>query len=236
MFQQLVILDLAHNWNDSWVEKSNKAEAEETGSGKKWLGAILCSCVILFMGVIAMLIYMFVDFTGCTTNNAFISLTLIFCIGLTTAQMTGEEGSLLSSGCISAWDCFLCYTAVSMNPDFSCNPRIGESSPLSIAFGLTVSLISLCWTGWSYTAEDKLSLPTHNEDQQTASNYVSDEAAKEKKKVTRIITGEVAEMKIMNTVPPSLQVPSTLQQEDQVLVLLKAWMTQIPADCPTRGD
>ena len=192
MFQQIVILDLAHNWNDSWVEKSNAAEAEEIGSGKKWLGAILCSSAILFLGVTAMLIYMFVDFTGCTINNTFISLTLIFCVALTTAQMTGDEGSLLGSGCISAWACFLCYTAVSMNPDPSCNPRMGESSPLRIAFGLTVSLISLCWTGWSYTAEDKLSVPTTTTQQQqqsAASNYVSEEAANEKKKVTGIVTG-----------------------------------------------
>jgi len=188
MFQQIVILDLAHNWNDSWVEKSNKAEAEEAGSGKNWLVAILISCAILFLGAIGVLIFMFVEFTGCPTNNAFISLTLIFCIGLTAAQMTGEEGSLLGSGSISAWACFLCYTAVSMNPDGTCNPRMGETSPLQIAFGLTVSLISLCWTGWSYTAEDKLTVP-NNSEENAASNYVSEEDTKDKNKVTGIVTG-----------------------------------------------
>lgn len=189
IFQQIVLLDLAHNWNDSWVEKSNQAEAEEAGSGQKWLVAILISCAILFLGAIGVLIYMFVDFTGCPTNNAFISLTLIFCIGLTAAQMTGEEGSLLSSGCISAWACFLCYTAVSMNPDATCNPRSGETSPLGIAFGLTVSLISLCWTGWSYTAEDKLTVQKQDNEESAASNNVSEEDDKDKNKVTGIVTG-----------------------------------------------
>jgi len=190
IFEQLIIVDLSYNWNDSWVEKANKAEAEEAGSGQKWLAAILISCAILFSGALAVLIYMFVDFTGCPTNNAFVSLTLIFCIGLTAAQLTGEEGSLLSSASISAWACFLCYSAVSMNPDASCNPRKGEASPLSVAFGLTVSLISLCWTGWSYTAEDKLTTKKTDEENNNVVEEASGENVKKSNKVTGIVTGD----------------------------------------------
>lgn len=71
------------------------------------------------------------------------------------AQLTGNEGNLLSVSCISAWAVFLCYTAVIKNPDTTCNPKAGESSPISIAYGLILTLISLSWTGWSYTAKDK---------------------------------------------------------------------------------
>ena len=104
LFLLTIILVTVHR-----VEKSNRAEAEEAGSGQKWLNAILISCALLSIGATGAIIYMFVEFTGCSTNNAFISLTLIFCILLTTAQMTGDEGSLLSSACISAWAAFLCY-------------------------------------------------------------------------------------------------------------------------------
>jgi hypothetical protein len=191
-FQQLVILDLAHNWNDSWVEKSNRAEVEEAGSGKKWLMAIIVACAILFLGSVAVLVYMFVDFTGCASNNAFIAVTLILCILITTAQLSGEEGSLLSSACISAWATFLCYTAVSKNPDESCNPRIGEPTPLSIAFGLTVTAISLLWTGWSYTAEDKLGKKsdTSNNKDETPQPPIEEAKTEESSKpITGVVTG-----------------------------------------------
>lgn len=142
------------------------------GSGRKWLSAILLFCAIFFLGAVAALIYMFTEFTGCATNNAFISLTLIFCILLPMAQLTGNEGNLLSVSCISAWAVFLCYTAVIKNPDTTCNPKAGESSPISIAYGLILTLISLSWAGWSYTAEDKL---TDSHD--AAANATRDEAA-----------------------------------------------------------
>jgi serine incorporator 1/3 len=100
---------------------------------------------------------MLIEFTGCPTNNAFISLTIIFCLLLPVAQLTGSEGNLLSVACISAWAVFLCYTAVTKNPDADCNPRLGEPTPVSITFGLIITLISLGWAGWSYTAEDKFS-------------------------------------------------------------------------------
>jgi serine incorporator 1/3 len=177
--------------SDARVEKSNKAEAEEAGSGQKWLTAILISCAVLFVGATSVILYMFVEFTGCPTNNAFISLTLIFGILLTTAQMTGDEGSLLSSASISAWAAFLCYTAVSKNPDDNCNPRIGEPSPLSIAFGLFVTIISLCWTGWSYTAEDKLTYKTANDEEAATSSSPVEETKDEEGKPRRAVTGVV---------------------------------------------
>lgn len=188
MFQQVVILDLAHNWNDAWVEKSNAAENEQVGGGKKWLAAILVSCAILFLGSIGMLIYMFVEFTGCASNNAFVSLTLVFCVLVTAAQLVSEEGSLLSSGCISAWAVFLCYTAVSKNPDSTCNPVAGELSPLALVFGLLITFISLGWTGWSYTAEDVLSKKGDEDKPAEEAPSGNNDEEEGKRKVTGVVT------------------------------------------------
>lgn len=109
LVQQVIILDLAFNWNDSWVEKSNSAETEEMQ--QRWLGAILASCAILFVGSLVAIALMFVYFGGCLINQVFISLTLIFGIVLTGVQLSGEEGSLLSSACIMAYGTYLCLTA-----------------------------------------------------------------------------------------------------------------------------
>jgi len=39
VYQQIIFIDMAYNWNESWVEKANQADLEEADSGRKWLGA-----------------------------------------------------------------------------------------------------------------------------------------------------------------------------------------------------
>ena len=102
---------MAYNWNDSWVVKSDTAEAEEAGSGKKWLVAILVSCVILFTASIVGIVLLFVYFSGCPSNEAFISVTLVMSIIITAAQLIGGEASLLSSAVMTAYASYLCYIA-----------------------------------------------------------------------------------------------------------------------------
>ena len=56
----------AYNLNESWVEKSNKAEIEEgEKAARKWLGAILAACALLFAGSIVVIVLLFVYFSGC---------------------------------------------------------------------------------------------------------------------------------------------------------------------------
>ena len=111
LFQQIVFVDIAMNWNDSWVEKSNKAEEEETGSGQKWLYAILVSAAFLFLASFIAWVLLFVYFGSCPTNTAFITITVLLSICITLAQLSGGEGSLLSSATISTYATMLCYSA-----------------------------------------------------------------------------------------------------------------------------
>lgn len=150
--QQIVFLDMAFNWNDNWVDRSNKAEAEERGSGKKWLMAILVTCVFLFLGSLVAIGLMFHFFGGCTISNVFIAVTLILSVLVTVAQLTGEEGSLLASAITTAYATYLCFSSLSRNPNESCNPKLGEEDFTGIVLGIGVTMISLGWTGWSYTA------------------------------------------------------------------------------------
>jgi Serine incorporator (Serinc) len=111
IFQQIIFVDIAMNWNDSWVEKSNKAEEQESGSGKKWLYAILASAAALFVLSIIGWALLFVHFGNCPTNMTFIVVTVIMSILITLAQLSGEEGSLLASATITAYATMLCYSA-----------------------------------------------------------------------------------------------------------------------------
>lgn len=153
LFQQIIFVDLAHNWNDGWVERSNKAETEETGSGKKWLIAIIISVAFLFLISLVGWGLLFYFFGGCGTNAAFISLTIILSLLITAAQLTGNEGSLLASSLISAYATMLCYNAISKNPNAICNPQLKTNDVLSITIGIGLTIVSLGYVGWSATAD-----------------------------------------------------------------------------------
>lgn len=113
--QQIILVDLAHNWNESWVGKADAAEAEEAGSGKKWLMAILISAALGFVVSIVGWGLLIHFFAGCPTNTAFISVTIGLCVIMTAAQLSGVEGSLLSSSVISVYATSLCYSAGKSN-------------------------------------------------------------------------------------------------------------------------
>lgn len=79
-------------------------------------------------------------------------------VALTAVQLSGVDGSLLTSSVISLYVVYLGYLAVSKNPHEICNPQLArENNPYDTALGLALTSLSLAWTGWSWTAEDRLS-------------------------------------------------------------------------------
>lgn len=157
LIQQVILIDMAYNWNESWVEKSNECESREWGSGKPWLRAIVASSVMLYLGSITGVILLYKYFSGCGGNEAVIALTWIGIVIMTVVQLTGEEGSLLTTAVISAYSTYIAYATVSKNPNAVCNPTLGNDDVWGIAVGMFLTLISLSWTGWSFTAQERLS-------------------------------------------------------------------------------
>jgi len=157
-FQQIILIDMAYNWNESWVAKADEAEQDKDGGGRKWLGAILASCAILYVASIVGIgvMYAYYSGSGCSTNVAFITITLIMGIVCTGIQLSGEEASLLASAVIFSYATYLCFTSVSKNPIAECNPKLGDTDVLGIILGILFVLVSLSWTGWSFTAAHKL--------------------------------------------------------------------------------
>mmetsp|Transcript_17022 Transcript_17022/g.25179 ORF Transcript_17022/g.25179 Transcript_17022/m.25179 type:complete len:462 (-) Transcript_17022:70-1455(-) len=192
IIQQVIILDIAYNWNESWIEKSNQAESEELQ--KRWLGAILASCGLLFAVMLTGIGLLFGFYGGCATNIAFISITVVLSIALTALQLTGEEGSLLSSAVIVTYGTYLCFTAVAKNPDASCNPSIGDGDILSIVLGVSMTIVSLAWTGFSYTAEKRVDGTDDNDLQETlvTGETVEEANLEEQKQNDRKVQGIVA--------------------------------------------
>lgn len=112
IFNQLIILDMCFNLNESWVEKADRADVEEEiGAGKKWLIALLTLCVLLYIISFVWIGFMYAYFGGCTNNVTFISVTLVMGLICTGVQLTGEEASLFTSASIFTYATYLLYTA-----------------------------------------------------------------------------------------------------------------------------
>lgn len=157
VIQQVILIDMAYNWNESWVEKSNECESREWGSGKKWLRAIIFCSVFLYLFSLVGIILLYKHFTGCGSNETVITLTWIGILAITGVQLSGEEGSILTTAVISAYSTYIAYATVAKNPNAVCNPTLGNDDILGVAVGLIFTLISLSWTGWSFTAQERLS-------------------------------------------------------------------------------
>lgn len=157
VIQQVILIDMAYNWNEGWVERSNVCDSREWGSGKKWLQAIIASSVGLYLCSLIGVVLLYQHFSGCGSNDTVLALTWIGILAMTGTQLSGEEGSLLTTAVISAYSTYIAYATVSKNPNAMCNPTLGNDDILGVVFGLLLAVISLSWTGWSFTAQERLS-------------------------------------------------------------------------------
>jgi len=101
-------------------------------------------------------------------------------------QLTGDEGSVLTSAVMTTYSIYLCYSAVSNNPDSSCNPTIGQDSVLSVILGIGCIIASMVWTTYSYanSMTDMLSEGTG------AALIEEGRGSDERKEVTGVVTGD----------------------------------------------
>jgi hypothetical protein len=157
VIQQVILVDMAYNWNEAWVEKSNRCEAREWGSGKKWLQAIVASSVALYLFSFIGIFLLYKHFTGCTGNQIILAFTWVGILIMSGVQLSGEEGSLLTTAVLSAYSTYIAYATVSKNPSQVCNPTLGNEDIWGIGVGLVLTFLSLSWAGWSFTAQERLS-------------------------------------------------------------------------------
>jgi hypothetical protein len=158
VLQQVILIDVAYNWNDDWVEKSNEADRISYGAGSGWLKAIVGTCVFLYSAALIGIGLLYNSFGDCPENTWVITLTLLGILAITALQVAGQDGSLLTSSVMSLYAVYLCFSIVSKNPNSSCNPRLGHNDVWGIVIGLTLTFVSLAWTGWAWSAEQRLTV------------------------------------------------------------------------------
>jgi len=151
ILQQLIIMDFSLSWNESWNAKSASERGNLTEGLDRWQIAILVTGLSFFVCSIVGLGLMFHYFQGCTSNDVIISLALVTgVIGLLYQLFCTHVGSVLTSGTMALYYCYIAFASVTLQPDFSCNPTISESPQKVVtAIGLCITVLSLSWTCYS---------------------------------------------------------------------------------------
>ena len=158
VIQQIILIDIAYNWNEDWVGRAEQSDRFDYGSGSIWLKAIVATCVAFYIASFGGIYLLYQNFGACSENVWIISLTLVGILALTGIQLSGEEGSLLTSSVMSSYVVYLAYSMVSKNPRSVCNFQLGSNDFWGITVGLTFTAVSLAWIGLSWTAEDRLNV------------------------------------------------------------------------------
>ncbi|XP_068890694.1 serine incorporator 3 [Aphelocoma coerulescens] len=127
LIQLVLLVDFAHSWNESWVERM------EEGNSKCWYAALL-SCTSLFYALSLVFVVLFYVFytkpDDCTENKFFISFNMILCIAVSIVSILPKvqehqpRSGLLQSSVITLYTMYLTWAAMSNEPERNCNPSL----------------------------------------------------------------------------------------------------------------
>ncbi|XP_051528274.1 serine incorporator 1 isoform X1 [Myxocyprinus asiaticus] len=127
LIQLVLLIDFAHSWNESWVDKM---ENENT---KRWYIALLSvtglnyalsfTAVVLFYNI-------YTQPEGCVLNKFFISFNMLLCViasalsVLPKVQEHQPRSGLLQSSIMTLYTMYLTWSAMTNEPDRTCNPNL----------------------------------------------------------------------------------------------------------------
>uniref|UniRef100_A0A8C5EN75 Serine incorporator 1 n=1 Tax=Gouania willdenowi TaxID=441366 RepID=A0A8C5EN75_GOUWI len=127
LIQLVLLIDFAHSWNESWVEKM------EEGNSRCWYAALLSVTTINYLLSLVSLVLFYVYYThsdGCTENKVFISINLLLCLAasvvsvLPQIQESQPRSGLLQSSLVTLYTMYLTWSAMTNEPDRKCNPSL----------------------------------------------------------------------------------------------------------------
>ncbi|XP_071386284.1 serine incorporator 1 [Centroberyx affinis] len=127
LIQLVLLVDFAHSWNESWVDRM------ETGNGRGWYAALLVVTVFNYIMSFIAVVLFFVFYTkpeGCLINKFFISFNMLLCVGasvisvLPKVQESQPRSGLLQSSIITLYTMYLTWSAMTNEPDRTCNPSL----------------------------------------------------------------------------------------------------------------
>ncbi|KAI1205770.1 serine incorporator [Annulohypoxylon truncatum] len=147
----ILLVDLAHTWAEYCLE-----QIENTDS-RIWRGVLIGSTLSMYLGSLAMTIIQYVFFarSGCSMNQAAITINLIFWLAISfvsvnpTIQEYNSKAGLAQAAMVAFYCTYLTMSAVSMEPDDKqCNPliRAQGTRTTSVVIGAIVTMLTVAYT------------------------------------------------------------------------------------------
>ncbi|XP_014023485.1 serine incorporator 3 [Salmo salar] len=127
LIQLVLLVDFARSWNESWVDNM------ESGNSRGWYAALLAvtglNYIMSFIAVVLMYL-LYTQSTGCLLNKFFISFNMILCAVasvvsiLPRVQEFQPRSGLLQSSFMTMYTMYLTWSAMTNEPDRTCNPSL----------------------------------------------------------------------------------------------------------------
>ena len=158
LLQVLIIIDFAYNVHEWLVAKMEAIDEDLQRNGYE-IG--LCSnsyrnfyLFLSFLLIIISIVGLALQYKyfggACPLHNFFISETLVIGVIFILISMMNIVGrGLLPPSIIFAYNTYLCYGALTNNPDTNCNIFATKQSDASIYTGLVIMAFSVTWMGYS---------------------------------------------------------------------------------------
>ncbi|UYV74660.1 SERINC3 [Cordylochernes scorpioides] len=131
LIQLVLIIDFAHGWAESWVDKQEESES------KGWFCALLTATALQYAVSIAAVVLFYVYYTSggdCHIQKFFISLNLILCVIFSALSMHPwvqehqPRSGLLQSAVVTLYTIYLTWSAMNNSTDKACMPTYLQGS------------------------------------------------------------------------------------------------------------
>lgn len=147
----ILLVDLAHSWAELCLEKI------EDSDSRLWRGLLIGSTLGMYTASIVMTILMYIFFakSGCSMNQAAISINLaaMIIVSFVSVQPAIQEfnsrAGLAQAAMVAVYCTYLTMSAVSMEPDDrQCNPliRARGTRTATIILGAAVTMATIAYT------------------------------------------------------------------------------------------
>ncbi|XP_041360853.1 serine incorporator 3-like [Gigantopelta aegis] len=127
IIQLILLIDFAHGWAESWVQKY-----EDTDNKCYYFGLFFFTVVFYILAIAAIVLFYVFYANGeeCKLHKFFVSFNLILCIAISTLsilpmiQEFQPRSGLLQASLITLYVQYLTWSAMTNNPDRACNPSL----------------------------------------------------------------------------------------------------------------
>lgn len=149
----ILLVDFAHEWAEKCIEH---VENEDEHS-QAWKTMLISGTAIMYLGSVVMTVLMYVFFcsSGCSMNQAAVSINLVLSIAITAMSISPKvqeynpNCGLAQSAMVSVYCTYLTISACSSEPDDRlCNPLVRSrgTRTASIVLGAIFTFIAIAYT------------------------------------------------------------------------------------------